>query len=104
DPVIEGLISEIEDNLSNKHFGVLNLSERVALSDRQLTRIVKKSIGMTPAGLIRNVRLQKAKDYLETKKYRSVTEVSYAVGFEKPSHFTKIYFDRYGKKPSWYFS
>ncbi|MEO9474578.1 MAG: ATP-binding protein [Cyclobacteriaceae bacterium] len=104
DPVIDGLISEIEDNLSNRHFGVLNLSESAALSDRQLTRIVKKSIGLTPASLIRNVRLQKAKDYLETKKYRSVSEVSFAVGFEKPSHFTKIYFDRYGKKPSSYFT
>jgi len=102
DPLIEKLIDVIEANIDNSQFGVLNLSESVALSDRQLTRITKKSLGMTPAILIRDVKLQKARNYLEQRKFRSVSEVSYAVGFEKASHFTRLYFERFGKKPSEY--
>lgn len=102
DPFIRDLISEIEINIDNKNFGVLNLSEKASLSDRQLTRVVRKASGLTPAGLIREVKLNKAKHYLESKTYRSVSEVAYAVGFEKPAHFSKIYFERFGKKPSEY--
>ncbi|MFY0601938.1 MAG: response regulator [Cyclobacteriaceae bacterium] len=102
DPIIKELIDEIEQNLDNKNFGVLNLSHKAALSDRQLTRVVKKSIGITPANLIREVKLQKAKSYLENKAFRSVSEISYSVGFEKPSYFSKVYFERYGKRPSEY--
>jgi signal transduction histidine kinase/DNA-binding response OmpR family regulator len=104
DPLINELIVEIEKNINNRNFGVLDLSNSAALSDRQLTRITKKSIGLTPANLIREVRLQKAKHYLEAKVYRSVAETCYAVGFEKPSYFSKIYIERSGKKPSSYFS
>lgn len=104
DPLIRNLISEIEKNITNRNFGVLDLSSSVALSDRQLTRVVKKSIGMTPANLIREVKLQKAKSYLETKTYRTVSETCYAVGFEKPGYFSTVYFERYGKKPSSYFA
>ena len=103
DPLINDLISEIEKNIANKQFGVLDLASCVSLSDRQLTRIVKRTIGLTPANLIKDVKLQKAKNYLETRTYRSVAETCYAVGFEKPSYFSTLYFERYGKKPSSYF-
>jgi signal transduction histidine kinase/DNA-binding response OmpR family regulator/ligand-binding sensor domain-containing protein len=102
DPMIRELIDLIEQNIDNRNFGVLDLSHAAALSDRQLTRVVKKSTGFTPAVLIREVKLSKAKNYLEEKRFRSVAEVCYAIGFEKPSHFSKIYFERYGKRPSDY--
>lgn len=103
DPLINGLVAEIERNMDNNQFGVLSLSNHASLSDRQLTRVVKKSTGLTPASLIKEVKLSRAKQYLESKTYRTVAEVCYAVGFEKPSYFSTIYFERYGKKPSSYF-
>lgn len=99
DPLIEDLIKEVEDNLDNRNFGVLNLANKAAMSDRQLTRVTKKAVGLTPALLIREVKLRKAKSFLEAKKIRSVREISYAVGFEKSAHFGKLYFERFGKKP-----
>ncbi len=103
DPLINELVIEIEKNIEDKRFGVLNLSNFASLSDRQLSRVVKKSTGLTPANLIKEVKLSKAKYYLEMKTYRTVAEVSYAVGFEKPSYFSQVFFERYGKKPSHYF-
>lgn len=103
DPLMKELVEEIEHNLANRNFGVSELSSQAALSDRQLTRITKKALGLTPALLIREVKLQKARTYLERQAYRSVNEVAYAVGFEKPSYFARIYFGRFGKKPSAYF-
>jgi signal transduction histidine kinase/DNA-binding response OmpR family regulator len=103
DPLINELVIEIEKNIDDKRFGVLNLSNFASLSDRQLSRVVKKTTGLTPANLIKEVKLSKAKYYLEMKTYRTVAEVSYAVGFEKPSYFSQVFFERYGKKPSHYF-
>ncbi len=102
DPLIEDLKSKIEENIGDSKFGVLHLSDHAALSDRQLTRIVKRATGLTPANLIKEVKLQRGKSFFEQKIYRTVAEVSYAVGFEKPSYFSKIYFERFGKKPSEY--
>ena len=101
-PLIKDLIKVIESNIENPDFGVIDLSEEAALSDRQLTRLLKKSVGMTPALLIKEVKLQKAKLLLEQKTFRSVAEVSHAVGMNKPSYFSKIYLDRFGRKPSEY--
>lgn len=101
-PLIHTLKDYISANLNNSQLGVLNLSEVVSISERQLTRLVKKSIGLTPANLIREIRLAEARQLLEGRLYRSVSEVSRVVGFEKPSYFSKVYFERFGKKPSTY--
>lgn len=103
DPLIKELVMEIEKNVGDKNFGVPSLSNFASLSDRQLSRVVKKSTGLTPASLIKEVKLNKAKHYFEMKTYRTVAEVCYAVGFEKPSYFSHLFFERYGKKPSHYF-
>ena len=102
DPIINDLIEQIELNIANRNFGVLNLSEKAALSDRQLTRVVKKTTGLTPANLIKEVKLRKAKSGLESKSFRTVSEVANSVGFEKSSYFSKVFFERYGKMPSEY--
>jgi DNA-binding response OmpR family regulator/anti-sigma regulatory factor (Ser/Thr protein kinase) len=99
DPLIMTLVSEIENNLDNRNFGVLDLANKVSVSDRQLSRIIKKSVGLSPALLIREVKLKSAKEFLEQKRFRTLNEVTYAVGFEKTSHFNKLFFDRFGKKP-----
>ncbi|MEQ8238557.1 MAG: response regulator, partial [Cyclobacteriaceae bacterium] len=77
DPLIATLISEIENNLNNRNFGVLDLANKAAVSDRQLSRIIKRSIGLSPALLIREVKLKSAKEFLEQKRFRTLSEVTH---------------------------
>lgn len=87
-----------ENNLANPQFGVASLAETVHLSSSQLTRKLKALTGHTPADFIKHIRLQKALELL--KKNNSITDVSWAVGFEDPSYFGKVFKKHFGVPPS----
>lgn len=96
---LEGIIKQ---ELNNEQFTVASLSNKLNMSKRQLERRIKKIIGLSPAKYIREIRLQVARSYFEDGNFRSVSEVSYAVGFLKTQYFSKLYKERFGKKPSNY--
>ena len=69
------------------------------MSRTQLFRKLKPIIRQSASGYIRSLRLQKAKEMLETTEYR-ISEVAYMTGFETPSNFTKVFVKTFGMKPS----
>ena len=88
--------------LTNSQFNLEWLAEKLLLSKRQLQRRMKSYTGMTASEYIREIRLHQARQLLESGNYQTVGEVCYAVGFENQSHFSNIYLERFGKKPSEY--
>jgi PAS domain S-box-containing protein len=71
------------------------LSNELAISERQLFRRIKAIMGVTPNQYIRVIRLQLAREAIESGKFRTVSEISYAVGFETPGYFSKIFKEIY---------
>jgi len=71
------------------------LSNQLAISERQLFRRIKMIMGITPNQYIRVIRLQLAKEAIKSGKFRTVAEISYAVGFETPGYFSKIFKEIY---------
>ena len=63
-------------------------------------RIIKKLTGLSPLNFIKEIRLQQARQLLESRQFATVAEVGYEVGFSDPGYFTKVYFKRFGKRPS----
>jgi transcriptional regulator GlxA family with amidase domain len=55
--------------------------------------------GMSINPYLRALRLQKAKELLLTPG-RPVAEVAYAVGFDDPKYFSRIFSETYGVSPS----
>lgn len=102
DPFVEDLKSTVIEHLADKQFGVVTLAEMFHMSDRQLTRVTRKTTGMSPAAFIREVRLVQSLEILTSGGRETVTEVAEMVGLGRASHFTKIFFERYGRKPSQY--
>ena len=94
----------VKDLIVTEDFDVAALAKKLAMSKRQLERRLKKLIGLSPAKYIREIRLQMARQYLERGTYRSVSEVGYAVGFIKIRHFSDLFTDRFGRRPSSYLS
>jgi signal transduction histidine kinase/DNA-binding response OmpR family regulator/ligand-binding sensor domain-containing protein len=74
------------------------LADLLSISRNILYAKIKQLTGLTPTKYVRLIRLQKAKTLLE--QGRSVKEVSYEVGFQKPEYFSKIYKKEFGKFPS----
>ena len=97
---VRGLIRE---HLSDPDFDVAALAEEAALSRRQLTRRLKEANedGITPARLIRRMRLERGARLLESGE-QNITQVAYAVGFKSLSHFSRCFKERFGPPPSQY--
>ena len=90
----------VERNLNNSSFEVKDLANGLNLSVRQTNRVLKKITGLSCSQFIKEVRLQKAYHYLQSRQYATIAEICYAVGFEHPSYFTRVFTNRFGKKPS----
>ena len=89
------------DNLANEQFGVEHLSESIRLSRSHLHRRLKKLKGKSISQFIREVRLEKAKEMLDTENLM-VSEIAYKVGFSSPSYFIKCFHDYFGYAPKEY--
>lgn len=106
-PTVEiSFLSQVEQivlgNIDNTNFKVSELADAMNYSQRQLSRILKKHIGLSPVAYILEIRLQKARQLLEQRKFNSVKEVQFAVGIDSPSYFTTKFKARFGKSPSAY--
>ena len=95
---IDDLELAVQQNFSNVQFGVNNLAETVFLSVSQLSRKLKMITGKTPADFIRGLRFERAMQLL--KDGASVAETSWAVGFEDPVYFSKLFKKHFGFPPS----
>ncbi|NND31628.1 MAG: response regulator [Saprospiraceae bacterium] len=93
------VLQTIEENMEETSFGVEDLGHAVALSRSQLHRKLKAITDRSPNELIRNLRLERARELLE-KKSGTASEVAYRVGFSSLSYFSKCFKDQYGLTPS----
>jgi AraC-like DNA-binding protein len=91
----------IKVSLENESFDTIALCKAMSLSRTQLFRRLKSLIHLAPAHHIKNMRLQKAKELLETTDH-TVSEITFKTGFQTISHFTKIFKKQYGIVPSAY--
>ena len=89
----------IKVNLENENFDTDALCKAMSLSRTQLFRRLKSLIQQAPANYIKIIRLQKAKELLETTDL-TVSEVVFRTGFQTLSHFTNIFQKQYGILPS----
>ncbi len=95
---IEKAEAIIQDHLSNEQFGVSELAELMHMSRSSLLRNIKKHTGGSASQFIRQVRLQKAMEFLQDTEL-SVSEISFEVGFGNPSYFIKCFREEYGYPP-----
>ena len=74
----------------------------VGLSVRQLQWVVRQRLGMTPIELLREVRLDRARDLLVAAQPDSVTvaHVAHVCGFVHLGRFSMQYRHRFGESPS----
>lgn len=90
----------IEANIDQSNLTVEFLSKEVFMGKRQLERKLKGLTGQSPAELIRQIRLLKAKHYLFEGSFTTVAEVSYAVGFKNVKYFSRVYKNQFNQSPA----
>lgn len=94
----------VKENMADSKLNVTQLAMHLGLSERQLYRKTAESVGLSPSKLITEIRLQQARELLVSKRYDKLAQISQEIGFESTSYFSKLYLERFGKKPTDYFS
>ena len=100
-PFLKQMAQTVERRLHDPDFTVAVLAEAMDLSQRHLTRRLKDEADTSPAALIRDRRIERAKSLLE-KDPETVRAVGEAVGFRSASHFSQVFRDAVGTPPSSY--
>ncbi len=99
--IMKSLVEYIDENLQVPDLNANSLAHHVALSKTQLYRKIKALTGLTPHGLINNLRLKRAAKALKLSQ-KTVSEVYYETGFNSRSYFYQTFKDAYGVPPGDY--
>ena len=89
----------IEENLADSELSVEDLGSKMGLSRVQLYRKIKALTNYSPNELVRIARFKKAASLLASSE-KTISEITYEVGFTSPSYFTKCYKDYFGESPT----
>ena len=98
---IEQVRAVIEVEMANSAFTVDVLADAMALSPRQLQRKLRALTRLSPSGLIRSMRLERAAQLLE-QRAGNVSDVALAVGFRDAKYFSRLFRQAFGVLPSEY--
>lgn len=91
----------IQAHLDDEHFDANGLAKALAMSRMHLHRKLKPIVNKTPADYIRHIRMERAKQLIETTDL-TMGEVSFQVGFQSQSHFTRAFVAHFGVRPTAY--
>lgn len=82
-----------------KHRNVNFYADVLNLSPRNLTRLIKKTTGLTVKQMILKKMIEVAKERLRNSD-QSISEIAYGLNFRNPSQFTKHFKSLTGQTPS----
>ncbi|WP_438392818.1 GlxA family transcriptional regulator [Caballeronia sp. DA-9] len=77
-----------------------DLARIMSKSERQMQRIFREYVGLTPTQYYMSLRLRRAKELL-LQTNMSMIEITVACGFQSACHFSKTYRDAFGRPPTW---
>lgn len=98
DKFLQQLQTLIETHLDDSQFGVNELAYEVGMSRRTLARKLMVLTNLSINDFMRQYRLQRATQFLQTG--HNVSETAYLVGYESPAHFAIVFKEFFQKTPS----
>jgi transcriptional regulator GlxA family with amidase domain len=92
--VVALMENNIEEPLSREE-----LARLVGMSQRQLQRLFREHLNMTPTKYYLTLRLRRARELL-LQTDMSIMQITMACGFQSACHFSKSYRDAFGMSPT----
>lgn len=96
---LKHLEDAVSNSISDGQYSVMQLAHELHISESQLLRKLKAYTGLTPGKYLREARLQKAREYIESGADFTVASLSAEVGFDDPDYFSRIFAQRFGFRP-----
>ena len=98
---LEKVIRLVEENMTDPEFSVDSLLQHFSFGRTVFYKKMKGITGYSPKDFIRIIRMKKAGALL-LKHHLNVAEVSFAVGFNDPDYFSRLFKKHFGESPSAY--
>jgi AraC-like DNA-binding protein len=99
--LVKALFDILEKNWQETDFDVSELGQAMAMSKSQLYRKTMALWGLPPNLLLKEFRLDKARELLKKQSY-NIAQTTFDSGFSSPSYFTKCFKKRFGLLPAMY--
>ncbi|TFH50328.1 MAG: hybrid sensor histidine kinase/response regulator [Bacteroidia bacterium] len=101
DKLMKRLMVVMETNIDNSALTVDELVSGIGIGRSVFFKKLKSITGLAPIEFIREVRVKRAAQLIETGEY-TISQVTYMVGCNDPRYFSRIFKQRFGVTPSEY--
>jgi AraC-like DNA-binding protein len=99
--ILSQLFNKLDENWQNAEFDVDDYCKAMAMSKSQLYRKTISLTGYSPNILLKEYRLERAKELMK-KQFYNVAQITFESGFSSPSYFTKCFKKKFGLLPMSY--
>jgi len=99
DEFLQKITILLEENYTDVSFGRKELAKHLLMSPSKLTRLLKSKKQLSPSNLIRQYRLEKARNLILTTDL-TLAEIAHLTGFNEATYFSKSFKDFYQMNPS----
>lgn len=96
---LEELINYVLVQKKGESTSIEEISQAMNLSRSAFYNKITALTGMSPSHFIRKIKLQKAKELLESN-VDTIAGIAYQVGFSSPSLFSRVFKEEFGVNPS----
>jgi transcriptional regulator GlxA family with amidase domain len=99
--IVVSLFNKLEKNWQDSDFAVTELCKSMSMSKSQLYRKTIALWGLAPNLLLKEFRLEKARELLKKQSF-NISQTTFDSGFNSPSYFTKCFKKKFGLLPASY--
>jgi len=99
--LLQLLFTKLEEKFHDPAFDLSDYCHSTAMSTSQLYRKTVSLTSLSPNLLVKEYRLEKAKELMQKRRY-NIAQVTFDSGFTSPSYFTKCFKKKYGLLPMAY--
>lgn len=92
-------ISIIKTQFADTSMSTDSIAQQLNLGPAQLTRKIKSLTHFTPVEILRNYRLEQARQMLLSTD-KTINEITTEVGFSSPAYLTKCFREHFGMTPT----
>lgn len=96
------VLTYMAKNYSNSNLTLNDLHAEFGRATAELSKLITKETQLTFPQYLSLLRIEAAKKTLSSKNYVTIAEVGYAVGFNSPSNFIRVFKNKEGMSPKKY--
>lgn len=101
DTFLKEVIRLVEEKMTDHDFNVEAMAGKMNMSRTNFYKKFKSLTGLTTVEFVRDMRLQRAKQYFDAGK-TNISEVAYWSGFNNPKYFSTCFREKYDASPTDY--